>query len=113
MSSLNYEKIIQSQQEVIKLLQKEISYLRQYLIYVADFEETANKEEEKIDDSSSQEFQNSNSVSTEKTTKKINGLKALITEIMNIVEAKNPGEILPQLKIMEEKSNQKMEPVFI
>ena len=61
-----------------------------------------------MDDSSSQEFQNSNSVSTEKTTKKINGLKALITEVMNIVEAKNPGEIIPQLKKMEEKSNQKM-----
>lgn len=36
---LDYEKILHRQQEVIKLLQKEISYLRQYVFYVADYEE--------------------------------------------------------------------------
>ena len=52
-------------------------------------------------------------MSTEKTTKKINGLKSLITEVMNVVKAKIPEEILPQLKKMEEKANRKIEPVFI
>ena len=34
---LDYEKIVNKQQEVIKLLQKEITYLRQYVFYVADY----------------------------------------------------------------------------
>ena len=83
------------------------------MIYVADFEDTGVKEENKNEDTESTELTNSNSVSTEKTTKKINGLKGLISEIMSIVEAKSPDEILPQLKKMEEKANRKIEPVFI
>ena len=110
---LNYEKVIQTQQDLIKILQKEVSYLRQYMIYVADFEETGTKEDDKNDDSSSTELTRSNSVSSEKTMKKVNGLKGLISSIMNIVEAKCPDEVLSQLKKMEEKANRKVEPVFI
>ena len=46
-------------------------------------------------------------------TKKITGLKGLINQIMKILEAKNPDEILTKLKALEEKANRKLEPVFL
>ena len=47
------------------------------------------------------------------TVKKINGLKGLISEVMNIVDAKNPDEVVPKLKEMHEKANRKIEPIFV
>lgn len=46
-------------------------------------------------------------------TKKITGLKGLINQIMKILDAKNPDEILTKLKALEEKANRKLEPVFL
>jgi SOS-response transcriptional repressor LexA len=46
-------------------------------------------------------------------TKKITGLKGLINQIMKILDAKNPDEILTKLKALEEKANKKLEPVFL
>lgn len=47
------------------------------------------------------------------TSKKINGLKSLIAEVMKVVQAKNPNEVIVKLKDMEEKANRKIEPIFI
>ena len=47
------------------------------------------------------------------TGKKINGLKSLIAEVMKVVQAKNPNEVIVKLKDMEEKANRKIEPIFI
>ena len=39
--------------------------------------------------------------------KKITGLKGLMNQIMKMLNAKNPEEILFKLRIMEEKANRK------
>ena len=41
------------------------------------------------------------------------GLKGLLSDIMKIIQVKDPDEILPKLKDMEERANKKIEPVFI
>jgi hypothetical protein len=46
-------------------------------------------------------------------SKKINGLKGLINQVMKMIAAKTPDEILMKLKALEEKANRKLEPVFL
>lgn len=53
------------------------------------------------------------SISESTTDKKLGGFKGLLSEIMKIVQVRNPDEIMPRLKEMEEKANRKLEPVFV
>lgn len=94
--SVNYQKIISYQQSVIKLLEKEIMHLRQYLQYVAGLEETFN--DETTDVSITNTPKNQSYPPSEKPTKKITGLKSLINEIMKIVKANSPDELLPSIR---------------
>ena len=118
-SRLDYDKIIRKQQEVIKILEKEIQHLRQYVLYIADFNEIPEEHSKDIEPStqedihSAPETQNSSRNSSEPTPKKISGLKGIISEVMKMVEAKKPDQILTKLKEMYEKANRKIEPVFI
>lgn len=41
--NLDYEKVIQTQDRMIKILKKEILYLRQYLNYVAEDDHASSK----------------------------------------------------------------------
>ena len=74
--SINFEKIIHSQQEVIKLLEKEITRLRQYLAYVADLSESSTLEKTELD--TQIDLKTSSFLKEEKPDKKITGLKGLL-----------------------------------